>query len=444
MTDKKYSLFDFFSNSDVFEQFNLSDAKKSAINKLITKSLEFCSKLNLPTTIAQRYLVDFSVTNPTSIKFYKSLENLLLDTSDNEGKATVMKFGKFLTYTEQFTETSIKSYVEIFNSFLNNYKYYTVPVNHPDGWVDIYENGSGFTSCMLYDRKDWYLHKDHYGEFHPVKAYCHPDNTIELAYLANKEWKPGIKDFIVAARAIINTESKKFYEVYGDTALKMLLKQKGFTYSDDYLLGQSLVKKQRNGYYIGPCLDGKYHKLNEHEDRWIISENGDYAAYNLDGIIHKLRRCPTCGATVYNGEDLIGPDSECCDKCIDDYFVHVYVDKYIMEYIPFNSLYYEYHSEYYTKEALRYCDLILIDGEVYPLSGVVETTRGLAPEDDVIELDIPFNGIGYAYKDDIIYVWDVDGNKLTAHENITLGDNTLFATKEEYLAFIKAQGHSNG
>jgi hypothetical protein len=449
MIAQKYSIKDCLDTKDMYYDLDITFSKAEIIKILYLRSLEFCEKLNLPTSLAKEYLVDFSVKNPTSVKFYKSLDNLLKETSDNEGKAAVMKFGKFLTYTEQFTETSIKSYVEIFNSFLNNYKYYTVPVNHPDGWVEVYENGYGFSSCMVYNRLSRHLHKDHYGEFHPIRTYCHPDNTIELAYLANKEWKPGMKwkpgaeNLIVTARAIINTKSKKFYTVYGDTALKTLLEQRNFTYDDSYLLGQNLIKKQLNGYYIGPYIDGEYDKLNEYEDKWVISENGSHIANSSEGYISKLYICPTCGMELDSKDALTGPHDEHCENCIEYYFVYAYVDAYNKKYIPVNSTYYTYYGNYYTKNSLEEHDLVLIDNEIYVMSETVSTSRGITPEDYVVELDIPFDGYDYAHEDDTIDVWDIGGYSLTVHKDMHLDKNILFASKKEYLAFKKIHGNEN-
>lgn len=413
--------------------------KENNIFALFRNSLNFCRKFGLPLELAREYLVNVSVKNPTSIKMYKSLENLLKDTSDGEGKATIMKLSKFLIYTNKFTEVEIKGHVEIFNSLVGNFNYYELTVADPDGWVDVYENGINFSSCMVYNRENKLLHSELFGDNHPIRTYCHPNNSIRLVYLANKQWQSGITDFKVTARAIVNYESdddndyhKFYYSVYGDQALRSMLDAAGFERVNNILLGQYLIKQPFNDTYIVPYLDGDYDFLQEHNNNWQISESGNYQANSALGLANIVHFCPTCGSAHEEG-NFYGLHDEFCTDCVDEYCVYAYTDKYNQEYIYLNNVYYEYDNDYYTPDALEAHDLILIDNEVYHIDDVQMTSRGYVYEENCIELNIPFENQNYAHMEDIIYVWDIDGNKLTVHEDTNLSSNSLFLTKEEYL-----------
>lgn len=413
--------------------------KENSIFALFRNSLNFCRKFNLPLELSKEYLVDISVKTPTSIKMYKSLDNLLEITNDGEGKASVMRLSKFLIYTGRFTEIEIKKHVEVFNSLIGNFNYYELTIADPDGWVDVYENGINFTSCMVCNREDRYLDKRLSNHNHPVRAYCHPDNTIRLAYLANKQWQPGVVDFKVTARAIVNYAedvkgnlSKSYCSTYGDEALQTMLQKAKFEVDCDMFLGQYLIKLPFNDTYIVPYLDGSNTALEEHHNKWVIADGGAHYANSSKGFVKLLKICPTCGYE-HEEEETYGPNDEFCGNCVEDYMVYGYIGKYMQDYILIDSEHYEYKYNYYTTDALEAYGLVLIDGEVYLVDETELTSRGYVHNDDCVELDISFNDNNYAHTDDIIYVWDIEGNKLTVHEDMDLTNMILFASKEEYL-----------
>jgi len=395
------------------------------------KSFGFCKSLGLDEDFSYKYLL-LPSKEEGYVTYYQSLSKMLKETSDGEGIRTKTTIGRFLNKFTDMNQEEIKSISEEFSAKYGSKKLFLIPNTDPDGWEAVYESAVGFTSCMQYARDNRYLDARCYGEFHPVRAYAHPDNDLALAYMANREWDGNMKGFKVYARSIVNVKNKTFLRVYGNDSFVHLLESKGYTNSSLTINRQKLKKVELDsGEIVCPYLDGDVVRVEDMGDYLWTSRDG-YAT-SSEGLISIGWVCPHCG--IVHNEDSESVyvheyDDERCTSCVYDSYQWGYVFR--------------------DQEGwIRNHDAICIDGDCYTLEATswhgyyyseeegewlyeyysVWTSRGIMSIDNryLVKLDIEDpDGNKYAHVDDTSNAWDENGKKYIVHEDTDLEKHNLF------------------
>lgn len=405
------------------------------------QSYDFCKSLGLYESFSYKYLL-LPSKEGGYVTYYQSLSKMLKETSDGEGIRTKTTIGRFLNKFTDMDQQKIKSISDKFSAKYGNKELFLIPNTDPDGWEAVYESATGFTSCMQYSRPNLrHLDEKCYGEFHPARAYAHPDNDLALAYMANREWDKNLEGFKVYARSIVNVKNKTFLRVYGDDSLVRILESKGYTHSSSTTDNQKLRRIEiNNGTIVCPYLDGEMHN---------VKDMGDYLLTSYDGYVTSSRGvistgfiCPNCGrvhdqsseARVYVAEY----DDERCIDCVHDSYQWGYVYKNQKGWIHndeaecIDGVWYtseaaEWHDYYFSYEEE---DWVHEDYSVWTSRGIMSVSNN-----SVVKLDIEDpDGHEYAHVDDTSNAWDENGKKYIVHEDTNLEEHNLFdynPTEEE-------------
>lgn len=404
------------------------------------KSFYFCKSLGLDEDFSYKYLL-LPSREEGYVTYYQSLSKMLKETSDGEGIRTKTTIGRFLNKFTDMDQEEIKSISEEFSAKYGNKGLLLIPNTDPDGWEAVYESATGFTSCMQYARANRYLDKRCYGEFHPARAYAHPDNDLALVYMANREWDKNFEGFKVYARSIVNVKNKTFLRVYGDDSLIRLLESKGYTQSISTTDNQKLRRIAINMVEIVcPYLDGEMNRVKDMGDYLLTSRDGHVTS--SEGIISPCFVCPSCGSVHdRNSEAFVYVDEyddERCINCVHDSYQWGYVDQNQEGWIH-NDEAVCIDGKWYTFEATYWHGYYFSDEEcdwIHEKCSVL-TSRGImsVSNNSVVKLDIEdpeWNE--YAHVDDTSNAWDKNGKKYIVHKDTYLEEHNLFdynPTEEE-------------
>lgn len=397
-------------------------------------SYDFCAQLLVSTSFSYSHVL-LPSKDDGYITYFSSVNKLLKDNQDGGGIRTKTTLGRFLTRFSTLSDVEIKTLTEKYNAKFKKECLFLIPNTNPDGWEAVYENSLGFSSCMMYNNPNSRcLNELCHGEYHPVRAYAHPENDLSLAYMANKEWSAtGSERFRVYARAIVNVKDKTYLRVYGDDSMSHLLESMGYKRDDSTIDGQKLVRLMLNDEEIVcPYLDGDNNQIEDREDHLLIVNRGLETSSN--GLIRLKWTCPHCGHSHADEDAIFSVDNNNdlrCNECVNDSHVWGY-SRYGEGWIEMESAIF-IEDEYYTEgsaERLGY-HYSPESGEWVHESDGAFTSRGLMrfTDPNIVDLALPDpDGNDYAHVDDTISAWNGDGVEYIVHEDTDLFNNGLSDT----------------
>ncbi|OHD24070.1 MAG: hypothetical protein A2Y38_14625 [Spirochaetes bacterium GWB1_59_5] len=343
------------------------------------------------------HTVHVSEKNPELIAYTQSGDKLLKDiqTATRPGKYLMQFFGPG-SENPVLTEAEVREWANKQASLTNTDDLRFVPNTDPDGWVWVYENGSRFNSCMVYNHpSNRYLDHALYGERHPVRIYANPNNDLALAYIGDDLKSTGGR---VYGRAIVNTASKKWVRLYGDDRLKHMLTLHGYGHDSSCLDGQVLTCKKHNGGYIMPYLDGDVCRVRmsykDGEDVFIVDVEGDYNAQQSSGLMGDAKddtcACPCCGER-YDEDDLYYVEARgesICESCRDDNYRYAYGRRNQDYYSADECIHCESDDKWYVEEYASNHDVYQCQqsDEWYDINDLVMLTAG-EQEGDTVHVD---------------------------------------------------------
>jgi len=372
------------------------------------------------------HFVHASRETPGNVAFYADTDKLEAD------KLTSMKPGRYLSafYGDVLTEEQIKQWANKQLAATRPAELKFVGNDDPLGWVWVYENSAA--SCMRYNRSNRYIDIVLKNDKHPVTVYAHPENNLALAYIMlpgeveDRTRFCNTDEYIVGARAIVNTARKTYLRIYGagdvqHTAMKEALACAGYTFSGDTLKGEKLRLVATNNGYLCPYLDGNYAHISVRSSHLLIGEDGMRAQETCGYVREDEDRCycDTCGE-YYDEEDGRYVESDntwVCDDCIERDFVWAIGRSgtealYRSEYD--DIVYCDYDGRYYLTEYLSDNDMGMTDdGEIYPDEQLVETEDGVYHWRDAVELTYEFNDCQWAHRNCVYHL----PNGETCHVN---------------------------
>lgn len=221
-------------------------------------------------------------------------------------------------------------------------------------WYDAYENGPG--SCM----------SGYSFEHSPVRVYATtshglPDNGLRLFIQYTGELFG--RDFVVQARAIVNTDTKEYVRAYGNAA-DAILRGHGYTRNTECLEGGLLARiphPQHTGAVLMPYLDSSQCGVDEEgSDAFVIRDDYEYEAQDSDGYIYvgtESARCCCCGER-YSVDDMqeTAGDEMVCDGCIEEEeFVHAVGRRGL--YNRWSCTWSDYHYAYVYNADIEHCSV---------------------------------------------------------------------------------------
>jgi hypothetical protein len=325
------------------------------------------------------------------------------------GIQTAVKPGKYLKqfFGEVLSDKDIKYWAEQ-HEFKHSDVASTVKIeNSADMWEWVYEHGSEFNSCMVYDREGRHLNSAMHGENHPVRSYAYPDSDLAIAYLPtnSKPWP----EHRVAARTVVNTRKKQWVRIYGDTRLQNALEQMGYTQDPYCMRHQPMVVREHGDSWILPYLDGSLNYAFD-GDNITISSTGDFSGSETCGLVRQYEEgsaCCGCCNDYYAEDDLTYVESEeisVCRECLSDNYVYAWGRRNCQSYIPNDdATYCESDGEWYESEYLIANDIYQceISGNYYSTDDLCSTSRGMVRSDHCTKLDIEdSDGNNYAFTED--------------------------------------------
>lgn len=284
----------------------------------------------------QAHALHVSTSNPSLLAYHQNGAKMMRNIQ------TQIKPGRYLQqfFADVLSEKDIHYWAERQMAQQSESELKFVPNTDPDGWVWVYEHPHGFSSCMQWDHPSRYMDSRLAPDtpYHPVRAYCHPENNLALAYLgADYKENPDGK---VYARAIVNTARKTWVRVYGDGRIEHQLKKAGYTYdSSDTLKGQKLQRIELPwGGYAMPYLDGGATQVDIYSTYFKVVYDGKYDAQNSEGMIDSDagKTCPCCGGRFSEDEDFTYVEcrgESICDGCLNDDYTYAYGRRY-QDYFP--------------------------------------------------------------------------------------------------------------
>lgn len=183
-------------------------------------------------------------------------------------------------------------------------------------WYDAYENGPG--SCM----------SGYSFEHSPVRTYATtshglPDNGLRLFIQYTGELFG--EDFVVQARAIVNTKTNEYVRAYGNAA-DAILRGHGYTRNTGCLEGVMLARiphPQYSGAVLMPYLDSNQCGVDEEgSDAFLIRDDYEYEAQESEGYIYvgtESARCCCCERCFsVDGMQKTADGDMVCDGCVED------------------------------------------------------------------------------------------------------------------------------
>lgn len=179
-------------------------------------------------------------------------------------------------------------------------------------WLKAYTGSRDMGSCMAYESQHFEVFDDDVpcapGSsllLHPV--WCYADHEhVRIAVIKRGD------DMV--ARAIVNTQSKQFYRVYGDYALHAALTMDGYEENDEFLCGVTLRSVLVHGkHLLHPYVDGRYSEADVvvHTDDDVemhLSYSGEFDLQNTEGgrryFSQPTAYCMVCDSHHHDGDDL--------------------------------------------------------------------------------------------------------------------------------------------
>ena len=363
------------------------------------------------------HFVHASHETPGNVAFYADTDKLEAD------KLTSMKPGRYLAafYGDILSADEIKQWANKQVAATRPADLKFVGNDDPLGWVWVYENSAA--SCMRYNRPNRYINSGLKNDMHPVTVYAHPENNLALAYIMlpgeveDRTRFCNTDEYIVGARAIVNTARKTYLRIYGACdvryiAMREALECAGYTHSDDTLKDEKLRLVDVDGGYLCPYLDGNYASVTVYRSHLLIGHNGR-CARETSGHVRgdeDRRCCDSCGE-YYDEEDgryVASVDAWVCDDCIERDFVWAIVrrgNEALYRSGDDDIVYCDYDGRYYLTEYLHDNNMDMTeDGEIYPDDQLVYTEDGVYHSRDAVELTYEFNGYGWAIHDRVYHL----------------------------------------
>lgn len=218
-------------------------------------------------------------------------------------------------------------------------------------------------SCMV--RRNWRA-----GQWHPYRAYDPKFGWGLAVRLENDR---------VAARALINEESKSFVRSFGwvdndrghsqnDNALNSWLESQGYCYSDGWGGLKLALVDHPDGGYTAPYLDGDCQSVDQHRDHLLITDRGEFECTSTDGHLddENVSYCEDCDSRVntnHGNHCWAGryEDRLICDGCLDNYALAIgangneyWEHESDCTWIPSRDLYYV--DRYFDQNGIVYCE----------------------------------------------------------------------------------------
>ena len=347
-----------------------------------------------------------SADDPNLIAYTQNGDKLMrnIQTRTKPGKYLQQFFGNVLTSDQ------IRYWAEMHQIANGKCDLNFVPNTDPDGWEWVYENAVGFSSCMMYNHPNGrHLASGLYGEDHPVRAYAHPDNNLALAWIGTGVVGNGS----VVARAIVNTKTKEYVRLYGDSRLQTVLEAAGFTHSGGCLRDQVIHAAWSDDHesYICPYLDGHYTNVEKGVDRmgrsiFTVGDDGVDGQMANGLVSGKEYACDECGDRVDSEDDLTHVecgDRRVCQDCLDRHYVYAYGRRH-QDYFSTDAVVEcQSNGEYYATDWLSDHDIheCVYSGSFYFLDDLVSTSKGYVNNEDAVHLDYEdSDGDIYAYPGD--------------------------------------------
>ena len=379
-------------------------------------------------------LAHVSEDDPTQVAYYQSVEKLA------RGIVTRCKPGRYLSkYHPEMDAPTIKAEVETYVAKTASALQF-VENTDPDGWEWVYEHGSGFTSCMVYDREERYLDDGLYGDDHPVRAYARPGNGLRLAYLGTTG-RPA--DGRVYARAIVrddeNGDPIGVVRTYGDSRINAELKAAGYGKTTD-LIGVKLNLRYFGRLVICPYIDSGEPSV---DDDCIVVVANSRTQSSSTGLLEDAGwECPQCGET-HDDDDARMTDWQgltFCSACEDD-FREAIVDTYgTIDWVYEDCVVYVESDDQYYRDAgsvLEHYDIEVCSncGNHHFADDLAHTSRGAycgCMRSRLVELATPDpDDNTWAHQRDTKTAVLIDGTEVEIHDN-TPYDDTFRDPDEAY------------
>jgi len=397
-------------------------------------SYDFCKECRVSTDFAYSHIL-LPSKDEGYVTYFSSVNKLLKDNQDGKGIRTKTTLGRFLKKFSKLSDNEIRVLAEAYNAKFKQEFLFFIPNTDPDGWEAVYENAWGFSSCMMYNTShNTYLDDRCHGEYRPVRAFAHSENNLALAYTANREWAAGDNSELkIYARVIVNTQTKTFLEIYGDSSVIPLLELAGYTKNSSTTDGQKLVRLMLNDEeIICPQIDGYQDQVRDFGNHLMVVNDG--MDTSSSGIIRIGWTCPHCGYRHLNEENIFevsGGDELRCNECVRDTHVWGY-SEYGKSWIEIDSAI-PIDDTYYTElEAKKFGYHYSHEyNEWIYESGVTFTSRGVMRLSDpnLVKLALPCpEECDYAHIDDTTPVQDSDGVEYIVHKGTNLANHDLFGT----------------
>ena len=358
------------------------------------------------------HFVHASRETPGNVAFYADTDKLEAD------KLTSMKPGRYLAtfYGDILSADEIKQWANKQVAATQPATLKFVGNDDPLGWVWVYENSAA--SCMRYNRSNRYINIVLKNDKHPVTVYAHPENNLALAYIMlpgeveDRTRFCNTDEYIVGARAIVNTARKTYLRIYGEgdvpyIAMKEALACAGYTHSDNTLKHEKLRLVDVDGGYLCPYLDGDYTHISVYSSHLLIGDDG-LRAHETSGHVRgdeDRRCCDNCGEYYdeVDGRYVESDDTWVCDDCIERDFVWAIGwrgNEALYRSGDDDIVYCDYDGRYYLTEYLHDNGMGMTDdGEIYPDDQLVCTEDGVYHTRDAVELTYEFNDCQWAHRD---------------------------------------------
>ena len=365
------------------------------------------------------HFVHASRETPGNVAFYADTDKLEAD------KLTSMKPGRYLSafYGDVLTEEQIKQWANKQLAATRPAELKFVGNDDPLGWVWVYENSAA--SCMRYNRSNRYIDIVLKNDKHPVTVYAHPENNLALAYIMlpgeveDRTRFCNTDEYIVGARAIVNTARKTYLRIYGAgdvqyTVMKEALERAGYAQSSSTLRHEKLRLEEVEDGYLCPYLDGNYENVEIYNSHLLIGKDG-LSAHATCGYVREdeddnSRYCSHCDRChdEDDGSYIGSVGAWVCDDCIERDFVWAIGRFGNSELYCENDddiVYCDYDGRYYIIDYLSdNCMGTTEDGEVYPEHQIVVTEDGAYHIDAAVELTYAFNDYAWAPRDRVYHL----------------------------------------
>ncbi len=296
--------------------------------------------------------------DPTKVACYPTLADA------RRKREVVMSMGRFLTQAfPHLSASDVQARSEKWIAQGQPIKMHVILNDEPDAdpgetsdhWVRVYRNPHGFSSCMAeFDDTP----------YHPARFYARPGNHLGLAYLTanNDPFGP------VTARCIVNTHTRTYVRVYGDSRLAKALENPDWRAyagpdaiayrldSHRALEGVVCNRIEHNGRIVAPYLDN-IKRIRLEADHCIITrERSTHECTEHSGFSRPVSgvMCGGCGG--YCDEDDMRysdyHDMSICEYCRDNNYSYAYVNGCTQDWVNNNEVIHLNDGAYLNKPEL--------------------------------------------------------------------------------------------